>query len=147
MFTEDIYLPLYLPLWSIVQGQIVLASFFLKFLLRLNILFRWSIYWILSIYKKTANILPLQEVLRRENQGLKVHPVDGSSVFSMTGTYFWFVLSVLSGLIKKKRLRPVCSFAVTPPVQSNNFKIQNPPVVGWAACADDPFPPQESKRK
>ncbi len=30
----------------------------------------------------------LKEVLRRENQGLKVHPVDGSSVFSMTGTYF-----------------------------------------------------------
>ncbi len=27
----------------------------------------------------------LKEVLRRENQGLKVHPVDGSSVFSMTG--------------------------------------------------------------
>jgi hypothetical protein len=48
----------------------------------------------------------------------------------------------------KKRLRPVCSFAVTPPVQSNNFKIQNPPVVGWAACAlYDPFPPPESKRK
>ena len=32
---------------------------------------------------------------------------------------------------KKKRPRPVRSFAVTPPVQSNNFKIQNPPVVGW----------------
>ncbi len=30
----------------------------------------------------------LKEVLRRENQGLKVYPVDGSSVFSMTGTYF-----------------------------------------------------------
>jgi hypothetical protein len=43
-----------------------------------------------------------KEVLRRENQGLKVHPVDGSSVFSMTGTYFCFVLSVLSGLIFKK---------------------------------------------
>jgi hypothetical protein len=41
----------------------------------------------------------LKEVLRRENQGLKVYPVDGSSVFSMTGTYFWFVLSMLSGLI------------------------------------------------
>jgi hypothetical protein len=39
---------------------------------------------------------------------------------------------MLSGLIyKKKRLRPVRSFAVTPPVQSNNFKIQNPPVEGW----------------
>jgi hypothetical protein len=25
----------------------------------------------------------------------------------------------------------VRSFAVTPTVQSNNFKIQNPPVVGW----------------
>jgi hypothetical protein len=30
----------------------------------------------------------VKEVLRRENQGLKVYPVDGSSVFSMTGTYF-----------------------------------------------------------
>ena len=26
---------------------------------------------------------------------------------------------------------PVRSFAVIPPVQSNKFKIQNPPVVGW----------------
>ncbi len=43
-----------------------------------------------------------KEVLRRENQGLKVYPVDGSSVFSMTGTYFWFVFSMLSGLILKK---------------------------------------------
>ncbi len=33
-------------------------------------------------------VLELKEVLRRENQGLKVYPVDGSSVFSMTGTYF-----------------------------------------------------------
>jgi hypothetical protein len=30
----------------------------------------------------------LKEVLRRENQGLKVYPVDGSPVFSMTGNYF-----------------------------------------------------------
>jgi hypothetical protein len=30
----------------------------------------------------------IKEVLRRENQGLKVYPVDNSSVFSMTGTYF-----------------------------------------------------------
>ncbi len=30
----------------------------------------------------------LLEVLRRENQGLKVYPVAGSYVFSMTGTYF-----------------------------------------------------------
>jgi hypothetical protein len=30
-----------------------------------------------------------KEVLRRENQGLKVYPVDDSSFFSMTGTYFW----------------------------------------------------------
>jgi hypothetical protein len=30
----------------------------------------------------------LKEVLRRENQGLKVYKVDGSLVFSMTGTYF-----------------------------------------------------------
>jgi hypothetical protein len=31
---------------------------------------------------------PFKEVLRRENQGLKVYTVDRSSVFSMTGTYF-----------------------------------------------------------
>jgi hypothetical protein len=30
----------------------------------------------------------IKEVLRRENQGLKVYPVDGSPVFSMTGNYF-----------------------------------------------------------
>jgi hypothetical protein len=30
----------------------------------------------------------IKEVLRRENQGLKVYPVDDPSVFSMTGTYF-----------------------------------------------------------
>jgi hypothetical protein len=36
---------------------------------------------------------------------------------------------MMSGLIKKKCLRPVRSFAVTPPVQSNNFKIQNLSVV------------------
>ncbi len=34
------------------------------------------------------NLKLFKEVLRRENQGLKVYPVDGSSVFSMTGTYF-----------------------------------------------------------
>ncbi len=38
---------------------------------------------------------PLKEVLWRENHGLKVYPVAGSSVFSTTGTYFWFVLSML----------------------------------------------------
>ncbi len=32
--------------------------------------------------------IDLKEVLRRENQGLKVYTVDRSSVFSMTGTYF-----------------------------------------------------------
>jgi hypothetical protein len=35
-----------------------------------------------------AYMLILKEVLRREIQGLKVYPVDGSPVFSMTGTYF-----------------------------------------------------------
>ncbi len=30
----------------------------------------------------------IKEVLRREIQGLKVYPVDGSPVFSMTRTYF-----------------------------------------------------------
>ncbi len=44
----------------------------------------------------------IKEVLRRENQGLKVYPVDGSDVFSITGTYFYFVLSMMSGLILKK---------------------------------------------
>ncbi len=43
-----------------------------------------------------------KEVLRRENQGLKVYKVDGSLVFNMTGTYFQFVLSMLSGLIFKR---------------------------------------------
>jgi len=58
---------------------------------------------------------------------------------------------MMSGLIFKKRLRPVRSFAVTPPVHSNKFKIQNPPVVGSyklaASALYDPFPPPESKRK
>jgi hypothetical protein len=41
-------------------------------------------------------------------------------------------LSMLSGLIFEKTPEAgTPSFAVTPPVQSNNFKIQNPPVVGW----------------
>ncbi len=92
--------------------------------------------------------MKLKEVLRRENQGLKVYPVDGSPVFSMTGNYFWFVLSMLSGWIKKNRPRPVRSFAVTPPVQSNNFKIPNPPVVGWRqVLCMTPFPQPESKKK
>ncbi len=41
----------------------------------------------------------LKEVLRRENTGLKVYAVDRSLVFSMTGTYFLLILSLLSGLI------------------------------------------------
>jgi hypothetical protein len=48
------------------------------------------------------SILLFKEVLRRENQGLKVYAVDRSLVFSMTGTYFLFILSLLSGLIFKK---------------------------------------------
>ena len=51
----------------------------------------------------------------------------------------------------KKRLRPVRSFAVTPPVQSNNSKIQNPPVVGWRqVLCITPSPrqsPKENKLK
>jgi hypothetical protein len=53
-----------------------------------------------------------KEVLRRENQGLKVYTVERSSVFSMTGTYFWFVLSILcrwfrfAQLAKGKKFRP-----------------------------------------
>ena len=43
-----------------------------------------------------------KEVLRRENQGLKVYKFDGSLVFNMTGTYFQFVLSMISGLIFKR---------------------------------------------
>jgi hypothetical protein len=44
-----------------------------------------------SILKKRQclpRVTLVKEVLRRENQGLKVYPVDGSDVFSMTGTYF-----------------------------------------------------------
>jgi hypothetical protein len=71
--------------------------------------------WLAYIYKNDPFI---KEVLRREIQGLKVWPVYRSQVFSITGTYFCF----------------------TPPVQSNNFKIQNPPVVGgrlagWLICS------------
>jgi hypothetical protein len=47
-------------------------------------------------------IMLFKEVLRRENQGLKVYKIDGSLVFSMTGTYFQFVLSMISGLIFKR---------------------------------------------
>jgi hypothetical protein len=36
----------------------------------------------------TCSMLPLFTVLWRENHWLKVYPVDGSEVFSMTGTYF-----------------------------------------------------------
>jgi hypothetical protein len=41
-------------------------------------------------YSRWQSILypHFKEVLRRENQGLKVYSIDGSSVFSMTGTYF-----------------------------------------------------------
>ncbi len=43
-------------------------------------------------YKDTkplmSSLLVFKEVLRREIQGLKVYPDDGSPVFSMTGTYF-----------------------------------------------------------
>jgi hypothetical protein len=59
--------------------------------------------WNIGPNEKSFRSLTLfKEVLRRENQGLKVYPHDGSTVFSMTGTYFWFVLAVLSGLVKKK---------------------------------------------
>ncbi len=44
----------------------------------------------------------LKEVLRREIQGLKVLPVYRYYVCSMTGTYFWFIWSLLSGFIFKK---------------------------------------------
>ncbi len=61
---------------------------------------------------------------------------------------------MMSGLIFKKTLRPVRSFAVTSPVHSNKFKIQNPPVVGSyklaASALYDPFPrqsPKENKLK
>ncbi len=42
------------------------------------------------IVPQKKNYVPkfLKGVLRRENQGLKVYSIDGSSVFSMTGTYF-----------------------------------------------------------
>ncbi len=41
----------------------------------------------------------------------------------MTGTYFWFILSLLSGLNFKKWLRPVRSSAITSPSHSNILKI------------------------
>jgi hypothetical protein len=54
-------------------------------------------------------------------------------------------------LLKKKHLMPVRSFAVTPPVQSNKFKIQNPLVVGWRqVLCMTPSPrqsPKENKLK
>ncbi len=46
-----------------------------------------------------------------------------SEVFSMTGTYFWFILSLLSGLNFKKWLRPVRSSDITSPSHSNIFMI------------------------
>jgi hypothetical protein len=53
---------------------------------------------------------------------------------------------MLSGFIFKELLRPVCSFADTPPVQSKNFKIQTPPVVGWLQVLRiTPSPPQSPK--
>jgi hypothetical protein len=54
------------------------------------------------VFNETIFLCCFKEVLRRDNQGLKVYPVDGSYVFSMTGTYFKFVLSMMSGLILKK---------------------------------------------
>jgi hypothetical protein len=42
---------------------------------------------------------------------------------------------------------PVRSFAVTPPVQSNNFKIQNPPVVGWRQVLCMTPPPARVQKK
>jgi hypothetical protein len=51
---------------------------------------------------RSVRIFQFKEVLRRENQGLKVYPVDGSDVFSITGTYFYFFLSMMPGLIFKK---------------------------------------------
>jgi hypothetical protein len=41
-----------------------------------------------SVCQWVADSRHFKEVLRRENQGLKVYPIDRSSVFSMTGTYF-----------------------------------------------------------
>jgi hypothetical protein len=55
-----------------------------------------------KVFLYMYNTFYIKEVLRRENQGLKVYPVDNSSFFSMTGTYFCFVLSILSVLIYKK---------------------------------------------
>jgi hypothetical protein len=42
----------------------------------------------LKDFDKFTELGLTKEALRRENQGLKVYPVDDSSVFSMTGTYF-----------------------------------------------------------
>ena len=48
-----------------------------------------------------ATYILIKEVLRRENQGLNVYLVDGSPVFNMTGTYFWFFLSMIRMNFKK----------------------------------------------
>ncbi len=50
----------------------------------------------------------------------------------MAGTYFWFILSLLSSLILKRMPKAgklFCCHFFFSPVHSNNFKIQNPPVV------------------
>ena len=58
---------------------------------------------------------------------------------------------MLSGIIFKRTPEAVRSFAVTPPVYSNNFKIQNPLVVGWRqVLCITPSPlqsPKENKLK
>ncbi len=90
----------------------------------------------------------IKEVLRRENQGLKVYPVDDSSVFSLTGTYFWFVLSMLSGLIYKKnawgRYTLLLSLLLCR-VTTSRFKILR----WWAGgkCSVWPLPPARVQKK
>jgi hypothetical protein len=91
---------------------------------------------------------PIKEVLQRENQGLKVYPVDDSSVFSMTGTYFWFVLSMLSGLIYKKTPEAGTLFCCHS--SCAEWQLHDSKSSGWGLAANalyDPFPPPESKRK
>jgi hypothetical protein len=88
-----------------------------------------------------------KEVLRRENQGLKVYSVDGSQVFSMTVTYF-LVLSMLSGLIFKRTPEAGMLFGCHSSCAELHFQDSESSGCGMATSAlYDPFPPPESKRK
>ncbi len=74
-------------MWYIIQDGIVLSPQYLRELMYICAVYilDYVPYFHLSC---VFNAWTFKEVLRRENQGLKVYKVDGSLVFSMTGTYF-----------------------------------------------------------